>query len=285
MSVITAFFQAIFQAICTIFPISESMHSAMFHTFSNNYSSSSMLTGIVHIGIALGIFASMYKLFIRLFGEFICCIKDLKNKTLKENSNKPARSFLYMLLLSFLPLILWLIPCGKKGFLYNLLYSSQTNGVLLEDGILIAVLGVTILLAQKNISPEKNTKPISIVPALAVGVLGVFSIPVSGLSFVGLCFCILLLLGVSTKQAFNFTFVSLAPILFFSGIVQAFCNEIKVGAVSIVIGIVLSGVVSFFLVRLFRHFVKNQYLKYFGIYDISLGVIALVIGMFQLIFK
>ncbi|MDE6125052.1 MAG: undecaprenyl-diphosphate phosphatase, partial [Eubacterium sp.] len=72
MSIITAIFQAIGQALTFIFPISESGHSAVFHDFSSRYSGScSELTGLIHIGIAIGIIAAFYKVFISLIMEFV----------------------------------------------------------------------------------------------------------------------------------------------------------------------------------------------------------------------
>lgn len=56
LSIITAVFQAIGQALTFIFPISESGHSAIFHNFAaRNSGEVSELTGLIHIGIALGI--------------------------------------------------------------------------------------------------------------------------------------------------------------------------------------------------------------------------------------
>ena len=94
MSVLTALIQAILQVLSTIFPISQTAHSSMFHDFSNRFASGqSTLTGFVHIGIAVGIFVAMYRLFIRLIGEFFMGFSDLKSKKIRENSKKPARAF------------------------------------------------------------------------------------------------------------------------------------------------------------------------------------------------
>ncbi len=50
MSVLTAIFQAIGQAISWVLPISESGHSAIFHNFSGRFTNAcSQLTGVVHI--------------------------------------------------------------------------------------------------------------------------------------------------------------------------------------------------------------------------------------------
>lgn len=285
MSVVTAIFQAIFQVISTVFPISESAHSAMYHCFSNTLGSDSTLTGAVHIGIALGIYASLYKLFIRLFGEFILGFKDLRDKTIKDKITQPARKFLYFLLLSFVPLILWVIPCGNGRLLYDVLKSTATNNSLLEEGILISLVGALVFVAMKNISKEKNNAQVGPVPAILVGFANMLAFPVSGLSPIGITLCVLLLLGASPRQSFNFAFASIAPVILVSGIVELVTNDNKSGVVSIILGLVISVILSFFAVRIFRFLVKNKLLKHIAIYDLSFGFIASIIGVFQLILK
>ena len=286
MSVLTALIQAILQVLCTIFPISQTAHSSMFHDFSNRFASGqSNLTGFVHIGIAVGIFVAMYRLFIRLIGEFFLGFSDLKSKKIRENSKKPAREFLYFAILSFLPLLFWLIPCGEKGTLYNVLALTQVNKTLLDDGIFIALLGGLLIAANINITREKNDRAIWVVPAISSGVLCVFSATVSGLSIIGVALCVLLLFGVRTKQALNFTFVLSFPVFLVTGIVEAVTNEVKADALSVIVGIVVSGALSFLAVKVFRILTIKKQLKYFGIYDISFGVIAAVIGIFQLILR
>ena len=284
MSVLTALIQAILQVLCTIFPISQTAHSSMFHDFSNRFASGqSTLTGFVHIGIAVGIFVAMYRLFIRLIGEFFLGFSDLKSKKIRENSKKPARAFLYFVIISFLPLLFWLIPCGEKGTLYNVLALTQVNKTLLDDGIFAALLGGLLIAANINITREKNDRAIWVVPAIASGVL--FSATVSGLSIIGVTLCVLLLFGVRTKQALNFTFVLSFPVFLVSGIVEAATNEVKADALSVIVGLVVSAALSFLAVKVFRILTIKKQLKYFGIYDISFGVIAAVIGIFQLILR
>ena len=91
--------------------------------------------------------------------------------------------------------------------------------------------------------------------------------------------------GVRTKQALNFTFVLSFPVFLVSGIVEAVTNEVKADALSVIVGLVVSAALSFLAVKVFRILTIKKQLKYFGIYDISFGVIAAVIGIFQLILR
>ena len=85
--------------------MSESGHSAIFHDFSGRFSGNgSELTGLVHIGIALGIFLVFIKLFVRLFGEFIAFFKDAFAKQNPFVNPGGVRRFMFGTVLGFLPL-------------------------------------------------------------------------------------------------------------------------------------------------------------------------------------
>ena len=286
MSVLTAIFQALFQAICRILPISENFHSALFHDFSNRFNdTSSALTGVVHIGIALGIILAMYKIFLRMFNEFAFSLRDLFTKDIRGTSKKGARNFMYMSLLSLLFLLVWLIPFGSKGALYSFLHSTHYNQTLLDEGIFMLLNAVSLVLASRALSLSKNNKRITPLAAVSVGVCSVFTIPLSGFSFVAVVLAVLLIIGVNVKQSFSFTYFVLALILLVSGIVEICVSVTKVGVVSAVLALMISALVSFFLVKIMRYIVNNNHLRCFVIYDGSVGIIALIIGIVELIIR
>lgn len=284
MSVLTAIFQAIFQAICWIFPISESGHSALFHDFAARDSGAcSALTGIVHIGIAIGIIVSMYSLFFGLLKEFIATFSDIFKKRLGTNTN-PRRSFMYMTLISFAPMVLWAIPTGN-GLMYTLLRSTGHNSSVFDEGIFFIITGVLVLLSARALKLASNNKNITWLMALIVGLVNVLLVPIAGLSSIAGVFAILMLFGVTKKLAFRYAFVLSMPVLVVSGIVEICKAVTPAGIVQIIISLVLSVVVSFLSVRVIKWIMDKQYYGYFGIYDIAIGIITAVIGMFELIIK
>lgn len=280
MSVITAIFQAILQAAVWIFPISESGHSALFHSFADRADAScSALTGIIHIGISAGIVLAMYKTFFSLGREFFSSFKDLANKNLKgEKSN--SRKFMYMTIVSFLPMLLWLIPTGD-GMLFKLLTNTGHNQTLLDDGVFIALTGALLLIANKQLSLGLNRKNVSVISAVSVGIFSVLLVPLSGLSLVAGVLSVMILFQVSKKLALKYAFVMSAPVLFVMGIVQI-CIGTSTDVAGGIIGFVISVAVSFLAVKIFKYLFDKNQLNFFGIYDLGVGVIALVIGIFQL---
>ena len=286
MSVLTAIFQAVFQAITFIFPISESGHSSMFHDFAGRFdASASMLTGAVHIGIALGIIIALYKLFLSLTTEFFATFGDIFKKRIKGSQPTPKRKFMYYSLLSFAPMVFWLIPTGKNGFLFSLLKKTGFNGTLFDDGIFFLITGALLLLAIRQLHLSKNDKNISLVFALIIGFASLLLVPVAGLSFIGGVFCILMLLGVTKKLSLRYAFVLSAPVLVVMGVIEMCTAANPAGVVAIIIGIILSAAASFVCVKLLHWVINNDKLKYFAYYDLGLGVLTLIIGIFELIFR
>lgn len=286
MSILTAIFQALFQAVCRIFPISETAHSSIFHDFAGRFSGEcSSLTGIVHIGIAVGIVAAMYKFFFKMSREFFSTFGDIFKKRLKGNKPSNSRHFMYMTLISFCPMILWLIPFGKYGFFYNFLRVTQFNMTLLDDGIFLAITGAMLIIATFELAKSRLTKPVGVYAAVVIGALSVLFIPVSGFSFIGMVFAVLVLFGVNKKLALNYGLVMSVPVLVVTGIIEICLSVTHVGVASIIIGLVISIVAAFFSTVFLKFVVNKGYLKYIGIYDVSLGVIILIIGIFELILR
>lgn len=286
MSIITSIIQSILQAICWIFPISESAHSSIYHDFSYNFLGAySNLTGAVHIGIAIGILVAMYKLFFKLSFEFFGTGVDIFKKQLKTKDTTQSRKLMYMTLLSFAPMILWLIPVGKGRVLYSLLKSTQYNKTLLDDGLLLAFLGMLLFLTSIALNNRTDNKNISVLPAVIVGFTSVLAVPVAGLSLVGCAFAILTLFGVSRKISFRYGFILSVPVLLVMGIAEMCTCFVKFQVLPVIIAIILSAVVSFIAVRVLKQLVLKGYTKYIAIYDLTLGGIVAVVGVFELIFR
>ena len=284
MSILTAIIQAVFQAITFIFPISETGHSSMFHDFAGRTSPScSAITGVIHIGIALGIIIALYKLFLSLLKEFFKTFEDIFKKRIKTEQPTPARKFMYYTLLSFCPMLLWLIPTGKNGFLFNLLSKTGYNATLFDDSIFFLITGALVILCARQLALSRNNKNINLIYALIIGFASLLLVPVSGLSFIGGVFCILMLLGVSKKLSLRYAFVLSAPVLVVMGIIEICVSVTPAGIASIILGLIISAGISFICVKVLIWLINNEKYKYFGYYDIAIGAITLVIGIFELI--
>lgn len=286
MSIIIAILQAILQAIAFIIPISESGHAAIFHDFAGRADGSvAVITGVIHIGMALGIFLAMYKTFMKLGKEFFGCGKDIVKKQFSYREASPASKFMLMTLIAFAPMVLWLIPMGKYGFLLDVLRRTGYNHTLLDEGVFLAITGALLFFAAKQLRLGKNRNPVTVAPAAVSAVFMLVLVPVSGLSVIGGVFAIMVLFGVSTNLSYKYALVVSVPTLIGMGIFELTAATYKTGVVAILLGILFAVAVTFVCVRVLKWIIKKHYLQFIALYDMGIGAITAVIGIVQLIVR
>lgn len=285
MWIITAIFQAIGQALTWILPVSESGHSAIFHSFSQRYTGAcSQLTGVIHIGIAIGIIAAFYKLFFYLAKSFFGAWNELFHKKLDLKHPTSQRSFMLMTILSFALMIFYLIPAGRYGNVYGFFNSTSHNESLLGEGIFIALTGVLLMVTQSMF--DKRSKPLpNFAKALILGLVAFIAVPTGGCSLVAGVFCVAILLGMSDKYALRYSMVMSVMVLLVRGIIEICVAVTTVNVVGALIAIVVAAAVTFFAIKIMLYIIKIRALNFFAWYDIALGAVCLVTGVFQLILK
>ncbi len=284
MSILTAIFQAIGQAVTFLLPVSESGHSAIFHDFAGRYSNTcSELTGLVHIGIAIGIIIAFYKVFIKLIYEFFSGWSEVFKKKLNVRESTNSRKFMYLTLIPYVLMPFYLIPLGEKGNIYSLLNSVSYDGNVLSEGICFLIIAALLLLTSFKLSKNEKGNPLGLPFAVMVSVLLFITIPVAGFSMPVIAICLPILCGVNKKVSFRY-FVSLAvPFLIIFGIAEIVNCVTYVTFIEGIIAVVLAGAVSYFCSKLLLYFVSKNYLKYFSYYDFAIGGIAVIAGIIELI--
>ena len=286
MSIIISIFQALFQAITWIFPVSESGHSAIFHDLAGRYTNAcSQLTGVVHIGIAVGIFIAFFKLFKGLFKSFFLGWNDLFHKRLDVKNASSQRKFMFMTIFSFVFFIFYLIPAGSYGNVFQMFHRTSYNGNLLGEGICLALTGALIIVISELAGKLPKKKMPQLLQAGVIGLVAFLALPFAGCSFTFGIFAAAMLMGMSEKYALRYSAVMSVPVLITAGIIELCTAVTPVGIAAGIIGFILAAAASFFAVKLFIFVLKNKALKYFAFYDIAIGLIALVIGIFEIVIK
>ena len=285
MWILTSIFQAIGQAFTWVFPVSESGHSVIFHNFSGRFTNAcSQLTGVVHIGIAIGLIVAFYKLFISLFKNFFGTFNDIFHKKLDLRNISSQRNFMYMTILSFVFFALYLIPTGKYGNMYMLFHRTSYNTPILGEGVCMAILGVLLIVASSLADKSRNKLP-DWLNAVIIGIIAFLALPTGGCAFMGAIFAFGVILGMNQGYALRYAVTMSVPTLVVMGIIEICVAVTKINVVSALIGLIISAVASFFAVKLFIFVIKKKALNYFAYYDIAIGLIGAIIGVFQLAFK
>lgn len=284
LSILTAIFQAIAQAVTFLFPVSETGHSAVFHDFAGRYSNTcSELTGLVHIGIAIGIIIAFYKVFIKLIYEFFMGWSELFKKNLRVSESTNSRKFMYLTLIPYVLLPFYLIPIGEKGNIYSILQSVSYDGNVLSKGICFIIIAVLLLLSSFKLAKNEKGHPLGLPCAVIVSVLLFITLPVAGFSMTVIAICIPILFGVNKKVAFRYFTALSVPMLIIFGIAEIIKCVTYVTIIEGVIAIVIAGAVSFLCAKLLLFVVSKNHLKYFSYYDFAIGSISVLAGVIELI--
>ncbi len=286
MSIVTSIFQAIFQAITYIFPMSENGHSAVFHDFAGRYTNSvSELTGLIHIGIAVGIIIAFYKVFIRLIYEFFSTWSDVFSKRLDIKKSSGSRKFMYLTWIPYILMLIYLIPVKDGENIFDILNSVAWDGNLFGEGIFFLITATLIMAAYFVLNKNRNGKSLTLIGAAAASVLIFFSLPLPGLSISASVICVLILCGINKKASFRY-FVSVsAPILICTGIAEIVKCAEYVKIVPGIIAVVLSAAAAFFCSKLLLALISSNKIKIFSIYNYALGAIITVIGIIEIFVK
>ncbi len=286
LSIITSIFQAIFQALTFILPVSESGHSAIFHDFAGRYTSScSELTGLIHLGIALGIIIACYKVFMRLIYEFMSTLQDVFGGHFQTKKVSTSRKFMYLTFIPYILMLIYLIPVGDGKNIYEYLNSVSYDTNLFGEGIFFLITATLLLAANIVLNKNKNGKALTLPYTIIAAVLIFLSIPLPGLSLSASIICILIICGVNKKVAFRY-FVSISvPVLIFTGIMEILNCATYVKIVPGIIAVVISAAVTFFISKLLLNLISKNNLKIFSYYCYTIGVIITVIGIVEIFIR
>lgn len=265
-------------------PISESGHSAIFHDFSARYSGeSAVLTGLVHIGIALGMAAAYYSVFLRQFKEFVGGCKEIAAKNFDIKKSTHSREFTYYTVIPFFFMPLYLIPLGSRGNVYQFLKSFTVDGNLLSEGICFLITASILLLTSSVLKKEQKGKALTLPVVLLLSLMIFVTLPLSGLSLCASIICVAILCGVNRNFAFRYFVCIAVPVLLVMGIVEAASSTIATTFIAGALGVIIAAAVSFFACRFLKWSVKNIDFKYYSYYNFALAALATVTGIVELI--
>ncbi len=283
MSILTAIFQAIGQALTFVFPVSDTGHSAIFHNFAGSYTNStSELTGLIYIGIALGLIIAFYKVFLRLIREFTLTWRDIFKKQFSLKNASGSRKFMYLTFIPFILMLAYLIPAGEKyGNVYHLLNSFAHDANLLVEGICFLITATILLLATIELNKDPKGRPLTLTTAIITAVLVFITLPMPGLSLSATIICVLIIFQINKKAAFRYFTCISCPTLIVMGILEIINCGQYVKILPGIIAVVISAAVAYLAGKTLLALISNNRIKYFSYYNYAIGAIITVIGIVE----
>ncbi len=215
-----------------------------------------------------------------------------KNKTREEKVK------VWMLILN---VVIACIPAVVAGLFLDDIMDQYLFGSLVI-AITLIVYGIIFIVAEawrkKNHNEEKvylELVDITWKSALIIGFAQVLAL-VPGTSRSGVTIIAALLIGFSRPSAAEFSFIlSIPMIIGASGLklvkfvlddaaINSISSELRIEAlVVLLVGILVSFIVSVFTIKYFMKFIKSKTFIGFGYYRIALGIIILILGLSKVI--
>lgn len=233
------------------------------------------ISAMLHIGTLFAIVLVFRKNLYELFAEAGNCIRDAAKGrfTLNFYEISPTRKMLFMLMVSCLPLLLFLIPFN--GVIDSL---SLTN-LLFIEAICFLISGFVLTLGFVLSGKKQNYKNMNIIFAAAMGIAQVLCVFFPCLSRFALTTGIGLSFKLPKSFVVKYSFIMSIPAIFmnclftFRGISEA---DVVIPVFPIIVGVIFSAVIGVFTVKILNYLLDKNKLNLFGILNTVLGVILTV---------
>lgn len=284
MTVWEAIIQAVVQGLTEFLPVSSSGHlSLVQHFFGLNGEGSVTFSVVLHLGTLVAVFAAFWGKIRALILEFFSMVRDIFTGKFKAGEMNGKRRMIVMIIVSILPLFAFYIG---KDFFTGL---AEDADILVEGAAFLYTSGLLFLSAaasrKAEHSVQKQEEETTVADALTVGVFqGIALIP--GVSRSGSTICGGLLRNFSREYAVEYSFILGIPVILAGAAVELKDAVTAPGGIALewlplLVGFAVSAVVGFGAIRLIQWLMKTNRFKIFAWYTLALGLVVIIISIFE----
>lgn len=305
MSILDAIIQGIVQGLTEFLPVSSSGHLAITqHIIGSGGESNLFFNVMLHVGTLVAVVAFYHKLIWSLIKEFFSMIKDIFTGKFKWSKMNYERNLIMMLIIGLLPLFLLFLPIPgtdmKIKDLADVLSASPTLIVTGFSLLLTSILlTVGIICNKRNCCrKQKHLMGVSsletsgresyrIIDAVIVGITQVCAALLPGLSRSGSTLATGEMRGINKQKALDFTFVLGIPSILAAALLEGIDaikspEGINVDPIVILIGVIVSVVVGYLSIVIFKWFLKSNKMSIFVIYTAIVGIAVIIISFIEM---
>ncbi len=303
MNILDAVIQGVVQGLTEFLPVSSSGHLLLAQHILGVRENNLFFNVMLHIGTLVAVLAVYYKTVWNLIKAFFGILGDVftgKFDFKKLNSDKNT---VIMIIIGLIPLFMLFMPVpgsetNIKGVAEEL--ASEKNIIIVGISLLI-----TSVLLKMGISHRKSAKfsyayvdsnnnkrvwdgrtRLNVMDAVWIGVTQLIASIFPGISRSGSTLSTGLLRGVNKQTALDYSFILGIP-----AIVAAAALELKDAVkdgftlsaeiMPIVVGMIVSAVVGFLSIKLFKWLLKTDKMIIFVVYTFVVGLAAVIIGIVE----
>ena len=302
MSILDAIIQGIVQGLTEFLPVSSSGHLLISQHILGVKENNLFFSIMLHIGTLIAVLAVYYKTILKLIKSFFEIIKDIFTGKFDFKKLDNDKNMVLMLMAGLLPLFLLFVPIPGS--------STNVKGIAEElagDKSIILVgiaLIVTSILLKTGINARQtykikctfdSEKPwegrtrLNLMDALSIGVTQFVAAIFPGISRSGSTLSTGLLRGINKQTALDYSFILGTPAILAAAVIEL-KDALKAGAISsvglapVIIGMIVSAVVGFLSIKLFKWLLKTDKMIIFVIYTFVVGLASVIIGVIENIY-
>lgn len=302
MSILDAIIQGIVQGLTEFLPVSSSGHLLISQHILGVKENNLFFSIMLHIGTLIAVLAVYYKTILKLIKSFFEIIKDIFTGKFDFKKLDNEKNMVLMLMAGLLPLFLLFVPIPGS--------STNVKGIAEElagDKSIILVgiaLIVTSILLKTGINarqtykikctfdsekPWEGRKRLNLMDALSIGVTQFVAAIFPGISRSGSTLSTGLLRGINKQTALDYSFILGTPAILAAAVIEL-KDALKAGAISsvglapVIIGMIVSAVVGFLSIKLFKWLLKTDKMIIFVVYTFVVGLASVIIGVIENIY-
>ncbi|WP_405343511.1 undecaprenyl-diphosphate phosphatase [Ruminococcus sp.] len=302
MTIFEAIIQGAVQGLTEFLPVSSSGHLTITqHVLGINLEGNNLFFNVMlHIGTLVAVVVFYHKLIWRLIKAFFSIIGDIFTGKFKWKELSDDKRMVIMVIIGLLPLFLLFLPVPGTGMklkdVVEGITDSERNFIIV--GICLLITSVLLFIGNRishSTIPLKHAKKggdtgrtsLNVVDALVVGVTQCFA-TLPGVSRSGSTLAAGQMRGLDKQTAFDYTFILGTPAIVAAALLEGKdaleggFGAIKADLVPILIGMVVSAVVGYLAIALFKWLLKTDKMIIFIVYTAVIGIAVIAISIIEL---
>ncbi len=306
MDILSAIIQGIVQGLTEFLPVSSSGHLVLAQHILGVRENNLFFNVMLHTGTLLAVIAFYHKKILALIKAFFGIVKDILKGEFRLRKLSGDKNFTAMIIMGLLPLFLLFLPIAPgKMSIKDLAENLSDGSCIIIPGIFLLITSLLLSIGvksykmnAKNEIEKKSGKVftkdkksyISVCDALLIGFTQFLAAVFPGLSRSGSTLSVGLMRGINKKTALEYSFILGIPAVFAATLLEL-KEAIQSGAiydidmVPVVVGMLVSAIVGFMAIKLFKWLLNTDKMNIFIIYTFVVGILTVIVGIVEIINK
>ncbi len=276
MDFINIIIQGIVQGLTEFLPVSSSGHLSVLQHFMNITENGLLISVFLHLGTLIAVFVAFRKAIWSMIKEFFLTIRDVSHGKFTWSGMNDSRRMMFMVVISTLILV-------PVYFFKDFFTSVEGDGDIIFEGCAFFYTAVLLFLSDACVKGYKTGKAVTVKDALVIGLFQCVAL-FPGVSRSGSTVSSALFCGLTRETAVTYSFILGIPAILggcLSELMDVISENVTIDVPVLLTGLAVSAVVGLLAIKLVNLVIKNDKMKYFGIYTAVLGVICIILGIYE----